>query len=235
MTIDAELTLRNILSAITNWLEYKRVVIKTKHVLSEHSICVPISDYLERDVNVSLELEKMHEKLAKKRVDAYWTYAENEKFYMELKMATGYSSDILSDYYDDLCRLSLLINDDTYCYFLVAGSTESFDDLFFKYINSRLIKRPIFKWLSLDMTLGKKTRNINLHTGNKIRTNQSRYINCLYEFYNEYEDSYQKKTGRSLRGDMQPFNTELIAYNNYGIKNMEKKAKNSIALWRIYR
>lgn len=226
--------LRDLISVIDNWMEYMQLVMHTPKVLSEHSICIPISDYLERKKDIKFELEKLHKELAKKRVDVYWS-CNQEDFYIELKLASGYSSETLSDYYDDLCRLSLLSAPNTHCYFLLSGNYENFNSTFYDAKHKKIQKRKIFKWLSLDSPESSKSEcTIYTRTGlldNKIRTNERKIIDCFDAFIREYDQAYAKRhNNTSLINDIKPFKTKLVYFNNQDRKN---RTKNSIAVWEI--
>ena len=225
-----------LIAAVESWMEYMRIVVKSEHVIVEHSMCQPISDYLERLPDVNFELEKGYDILAKKRVDVYWKYNNTEEVFMELKIAEGYSAEKLSDIFDDLCRLSLLLGNNKSCYFMLSGETESFETLFYNTQKLPKRKHKICEWLSLDQAENKKERTIQAQKkviNNRIRKSNRKILDCYKAFLQEYDNAFQvRNNGQTLANNMQPFKTRLIHYNNY---NKMNKSKNSIALWEIYR
>ena len=234
MSNRAESILLELINVVEYWMEYMRHVVKSPNLLVEHSVCIPISEYLERLNDVNFELEKKHDKLQKKRVDVYWEF-ENEKNYLELKLAKGYSSEVLSDYFDDLCRLSLLCNQQTHCYFLLTGNIDGFDTMFYNTRSQKRRKRKSCAWLSLDGSSEERTIITQEgHTNNKIKTQNNKIIDCYKSYINEYKTSYSAKQENGLLEDaMSTFKTKLIYYNVKENNSIFKK--NKTALWEIYR
>lgn len=234
MTDKASIILRKMISVVENWMEYMRLVVRTPKVLAEHSICYPISDFFERNSDITFQLEKKHDKFKKKRVDVFWSLnSSNENFFIELKMASGYSAETLSDYFDDLCRLSLLTNASTHCFFILSGDTEDFLTTFYNTINQPRTNRKCCKWLSLNSNANKSEHTIFASRGkanNKIVTSD-KTIDCFDAFITEYQDAYIDANNQSLEASMNNFRTKLIYYNNEHKKLLQ--SKNSIAIWEI--
>jgi len=110
-------------NAIFYWLNYQHSVSRSD-ILLESSVRYPLVEYIERQLQIEVKLEKLYDDLGKRRVDFSFDFRGNG-CNIELKFLSKYtSSDIQHQFiFNDLLRLSILkgVN-----YFVLCGSSEHF-------------------------------------------------------------------------------------------------------------
>ena len=110
-------------NAIFYWLNYQQSVCRSD-ILLESSVRYPLVEYIERQLQVEVELEKLYDDLGKRRVDFSFPYRGID-CNIELKFLSKYTSNDNQHQliFNDLMRLSLLEGNN---YFVLCGKLEHF-------------------------------------------------------------------------------------------------------------
>ncbi|EGV44166.1 hypothetical protein BZARG_1001 [Bizionia argentinensis JUB59] len=208
--MEREISLIQLANTIQWWLSYTSAVGRS-YVLTESAIKFPLAEYLERTELKELTLEYLHPKLSNRNFDLHFIDSKKKNTAIEFKyVRNGYTRTTAEKQriFNDLMRLSLYLENDNKCYFLICGAQNDFSTDFknleiktvkSQYIQPRKINQTKInktietfytKWFSFDMKKPVKVIELKL--------DQTEFGKIYSSFLEEYELAYEKATDEKL-------------------------------------
>lgn len=230
------------MGAIRWWLNYHASVGRY-YILSESSLKIPITEYLERSNVKDITLELSHPSFSGRRVDVSFNDDEVKKqIVFELKYVKGAltkNDEEKQRFFNDLARLYFINQTDTESYFVVCGEQVEFIANFqriVKYQGTVRVRKSsqlpkdidsegfYTNWFSFD--LKKPEKEIDL-------------VNCNSEcklfytdFVTDYAKGYKKSTGKDLK--LPPKITTKLVYISENSSESDKVYLPSrVAVWSV--